>query len=173
MLLFFPTNLPELCVAVTFITRLKRILLTCFPPFMSPSMQAVAPRFSMWLPSLSCPRPCSPTTHKATSWPPCTPSSCLWAEPARCPSVCSTEPSWPVPDPGTQILTPLLNLKRSFNLNTCPFEMKFSFFHHYKFRYTSLKLDLISSLKEEHESGLEWSRDIYSCIICIKWTLTY
>lgn len=72
-----------------------------------PSTQAAVRRSSTCPRCQNCPRPCSPTTHKATFWPPCTPSSCLWAGPARCPTVCCTAPSWPVPDPGTPVLTRL------------------------------------------------------------------
>ena len=116
------------------------------------SIQEAVRRCSMWLPSPSCPRPCSPTTHKATSSPPCTPSSCLWAEHGHCPSACSTVPSLPVPDPGTQILTKVLNLslKWSLNIKSCP-----------------LKATLRSSLFLHRKSGHKRKK---TCVLLSPWS---
>lgn len=55
----------------------------------------------MFPPCPSCPRPCCPTTPRATSWWPCTPSSCLWVALAVCPSACCIGPSWSAPGTGT------------------------------------------------------------------------
>nr|XP_046224740.1 raftlin-2-like isoform X1 [Oncorhynchus gorbuscha] len=64
--------------------------------------KVVAPLCSICPLCVSCHRPCSPTTSRAMSSPPCIPLSSLLDAHAPCPSACSTEPSSPAHDPASR-----------------------------------------------------------------------